>query len=68
VGGKSSKGDNWGSDKPGQMSEAEKLWNFEYELNDAERLAQEHADYQRKIKDGKDSGVGARDGEVRNYA
>jgi hypothetical protein len=68
VGGKSSKGDNWGSDKPGQMSEAEKLWNFAYELNDAERLAQEHADYQRKIKDGKDSGVGARDGEVRNYA
>lgn len=42
VGSKSSKGDNWGSDKPGEMSEAEKLWNFEFELNDAKKLRKEH--------------------------
>lgn len=42
VGSKSSKGDNWGHDKPGKMSEAEKLWNFEFELNDAEKLREEH--------------------------
>ncbi len=42
VGAKSSKGDNWGSDKPGEMSEAEKLWNFEFELNDAKKLRKEH--------------------------
>jgi hypothetical protein len=42
FGSKSSKGDNWGSDKPGEMSEAEKLWNFEFELNDAKKLRKEH--------------------------
>lgn len=42
IGGQSSKGDNWGSDKPGEMSEAQKLWNFAYELNDPVQLKREH--------------------------
>jgi hypothetical protein len=42
VGGKSSKGDNWGSDKPGEMSEAQRIWNFEFEKNNAAKLAKEH--------------------------
>jgi hypothetical protein len=42
IGGKSSKGDNWGSDKPGKMSEAQRLWNFSFEWNKADKLAEEH--------------------------
>jgi hypothetical protein len=50
VGSKSSKGDNWGSDKPGEMSEAEKLWNFAYELNDPFVLRAEHDRASGKMK------------------
>lgn len=42
IGKKSSKGDNWGSDKPGEMSAAERIWNFGFELNNAKALAREH--------------------------
>ncbi|KAH9436508.1 hypothetical protein MCOR27_010146 [Pyricularia oryzae] len=42
VGSKSSKGDNWGSDKPGQMAEAERVWNFGFEAWSQKRLAEDH--------------------------
>lgn len=52
VGTKSSKGDNWGSDKPGEMSAAQKIWNFEFERNNPAKLAAEHrlADMLRRVQ------------------
>ncbi|TLS21642.1 uncharacterized protein PpBr36_09560 [Pyricularia pennisetigena] len=42
VGSKSSKGDNWGSDKPGQMAEAERVWNFGFEAWNQKSLRADH--------------------------
>lgn len=42
VGGKSSKGDDFGKDSKYHMSVAEKLWNFAFEGNDPQRLREEH--------------------------
>lgn len=50
IGGQSSKGDNWGTDKPGQMSEAQRLWNFQYETNDPKQLAREHKSAAERFK------------------
>lgn len=53
VGSNSSKGDNWGSDKPGKMSEAEKLWNFAFELSDPVELAREHEGEAQRLREEK---------------
>lgn len=51
VGGKSSKGDNWGSDKPGEMSAAERIWNFAFEASNPRKLAKEHEHAYRRMLD-----------------
>lgn len=42
VGSKSTKGDDFGTAAKYHRSVAEKLWNFAFELNDRERLREEH--------------------------
>lgn len=43
IGRKSSKGADFGESSKDSMPVAAKLWNFQYELNDAEELGREHA-------------------------
>ncbi len=45
IGRKSSKGDDFGKASKYHMSVAEKLWNFAFELNDAESLREEHVQH-----------------------